>query len=123
MASRSQRKSKTKKSEGKRLRATAVAINKDEHVLLVHDKGKRSYSLQGGGINSNEPTISAATRDVFEDNWNGPSSTDIQKKLTSGNPSIEVGVGQYGYELYVSPTNLEPGEEEMIAEALQAEFS
>ena len=59
----------------------------------------------------------------FEDDWNGPSSTDIQEKLASGNPSIEVGVGQYADELYVSPTNLEPGEAEMIAEALRAEFS
>jgi hypothetical protein len=58
----------------------------------------------------------------FEDDWSGPSSTDIQEKLPSGNPSIEVGVGQYGDELYVSPTNLEPGEVEMIAEALHAEF-
>jgi ADP-ribose pyrophosphatase YjhB (NUDIX family) len=67
MASRSQRKPKTKKSGGKRRRATAVAINKDGHVLLVRDKGKRSYSLPGGGINSNEPAISAATREVFEE--------------------------------------------------------
>jgi len=58
----------------------------------------------------------------FEDDWSDPSSTDIQEKLSSGNPSIEVGVGQYGDELYVSPTNPEPGEAEMIAEALHAEF-
>jgi ADP-ribose pyrophosphatase YjhB (NUDIX family) len=32
----------------------------------VRDKGEKSYSLPGGGINSNEPTISAATREVFE---------------------------------------------------------
>jgi hypothetical protein len=53
----------------------------------------------------------------------GPSSKEIQANLAAGNPSIHVGVGDYGDELYVSPVALESGEAEIVAEALRAAFS
>jgi len=49
-----------------RARGTAVVI-RDGKVLLVRDRGKDRYSLPGGGINHNEPTVSAAAREVFEE--------------------------------------------------------
>ena len=49
-----------------RRRATAVVIHEGK-VLLVQDRGKRPYSLPGGGYNRKEPTVSAAAREVFEE--------------------------------------------------------
>ena len=49
-----------------RPRGTAVVI-KNGKVLLVRDKGKKKFSLPGGGVNKNEPTVSAAAREVFEE--------------------------------------------------------
>ncbi len=49
-----------------RQRATAVVI-RNGHVLLVRDKGRRSYSLPGGGIKKREPSLSAAARELFEE--------------------------------------------------------
>jgi len=49
-----------------RQRATAVVIRNGK-VLLVKDKGHPSFSLPGGKINSNEPTISAAAREPREE--------------------------------------------------------
>jgi 8-oxo-dGTP diphosphatase len=49
-----------------RSRATAI-IFRDSRVLLVKDKGKDKYSLPGGGINHNEPSVSAAAREVHEE--------------------------------------------------------
>jgi len=58
----------------------------------------------------------------FDEGWDGPSSKEIQDNLASGNPSIQVGVGSYGDELYVSPVALEPDEAEIVAEALRSAF-
>jgi 8-oxo-dGTP pyrophosphatase MutT (NUDIX family) len=49
-----------------RQRATAVVF-KHGRVLLVRDKGHQRYSLPGGGIKIDEPTISAASRELFEE--------------------------------------------------------
>ena len=49
-----------------RNRGTAV-IFKDGKVLLVRDKGKSRFSLPGGGINRNEPSVSATAREVYEE--------------------------------------------------------
>jgi 8-oxo-dGTP pyrophosphatase MutT (NUDIX family) len=35
--------------------------------LLVRDKGHHKFSLPGGGIKKGEPTVSAATRELFEE--------------------------------------------------------
>lgn len=34
---------------------------------MVRDRGKSLYSLPGGGIKYNEPSVSAAAREVFEE--------------------------------------------------------
>jgi len=49
-----------------RARGTAIII-RHGNVLLVRDKGKYKYSLPGGGININEPAVSAAAREVYEE--------------------------------------------------------
>ena len=49
-----------------RQRGTAVVI-RDGKVLLVRDKGKHRFSLPGGKIERNEPTVSAAAREVYEE--------------------------------------------------------
>jgi 8-oxo-dGTP pyrophosphatase MutT (NUDIX family) len=49
-----------------RVRATVVVL-RDNKVLLVRDKGKPKYSLPGGGIERNETTITAATRELNEE--------------------------------------------------------
>ena len=49
-----------------RLRATVVVL-RDKKVLLVRDKSKSKYSLPGGGIERNETTITAATRELNEE--------------------------------------------------------
>ena len=51
---------------GLRKRATAVII-KNGKVLLVRDKGKQNFSLPGGGIHKDEPTLSAAIRELYEE--------------------------------------------------------
>lgn len=56
----------------------------------------------------------------FEDGWDGPSSKEIQESLAAGDPSIQVGIGNYSDELYVSPTALEEGEAEIVAKAIRA---
>lgn len=58
----------------------------------------------------------------FDKGWDGPSSKEIQEKLAAGNPSIHVGVGNDRGELHVSPVALEPGEAEIVAQALHAEL-
>lgn len=49
-----------------RQRGTAVVM-RDGKVPLVRDKGKRRFSLPGGGINKNEPTVNASAREVYEE--------------------------------------------------------
>ena len=39
----------------------------DGKVLLVRDRGRRRYSLPGGGIHRGEPSISAAARELYEE--------------------------------------------------------
>jgi 8-oxo-dGTP pyrophosphatase MutT (NUDIX family) len=60
-----------------RLRATAVLI-KDGKILLVRDKWHSKYSLPGGEIKKEEPTISAVARELFEEL--GLSATAVIRK-------------------------------------------
>jgi len=75
--------------------------------------------IEDGDLNRQGPTAVF----YFDERWDGPSSKEIQANLAAGNPSIHVGVGNYGDELYVSPVALESGEAETVAEALRAAFS
>lgn len=49
-----------------RVRATAVVVRGGE-VLLVRDRGRRRFSLPGGGVRKGEPSISAAARELYEE--------------------------------------------------------
>ena len=49
-----------------RQRGTAVVIRHSK-VLLVRDKGKHHFSLPGGAIKKDEPTASAAARELYEE--------------------------------------------------------
>ena len=74
--------------------------------------------IEDGDPNRQGPTAAF----YFEDGWDGPSSKEIQEKLAAGDPNIQVGVGNYADELHISPVALEPGEAEIVAAALRAEF-
>jgi len=56
----------------------------------------------------------------FDDDWDGPSASEIQEKLAAGDPSIHVGAGADVGELFVMPVALEPGEAEVVSEAIRA---
>lgn len=51
----------------KRRRSTVLARRKDGRYLLVKEKGNRSYSLPGGGVEPGEPTLLAAVRELHEE--------------------------------------------------------
>ena len=50
----------------KRRRATVLAM-KDNRFLLVQERGQPRYSLPGGGIEHNEPSMLAAVRELHEE--------------------------------------------------------
>jgi L-seryl-tRNA(Ser) seleniumtransferase len=81
-------------------------------------KGLRPV-IEDGDPNRQGPTAVF----YFEEGWDGPSSKEIQDALSAGDPSIHVGVGSYGDELYISPVALEPGEAELVAETLRKQFT
>ena len=49
-----------------RQRGTAIVIRNGK-VLLVRDKGHNKFSLPGGGIHKEEPTVSATARELYEE--------------------------------------------------------
>ena len=49
-----------------RSRGTAVVLREGK-VLLVRDRGKVKFSLPGGGLKHNEPSIAAAVRELYEE--------------------------------------------------------
>ena len=53
-------------STNKRQRATALVI-RDGKYLLVRDKGRRHFSLPGGGIEKGEAALTAACRELGEE--------------------------------------------------------
>ncbi|MBO8182709.1 MAG: NUDIX hydrolase [Archaeoglobus sp.] len=48
-------------------RRAAAVVFKNGKILLVKDKKAKRFSLPGGGIRKNEPTLSAAIREVYEE--------------------------------------------------------
>jgi 8-oxo-dGTP pyrophosphatase MutT (NUDIX family) len=54
------------KEKAMRQRGTAI-IERDGKILLVRDRGARSWSLPGGGIKRHEPSMSAASREASEE--------------------------------------------------------
>ena len=59
-----------------RKRATAIVV-RDVKLLLVRDKGKRNFSLPGGGVNRGEPSLAAAARELFEETRLSPSKVEF----------------------------------------------
>jgi D-glucosaminate-6-phosphate ammonia-lyase len=63
----------------------------------------------------------------FEPSWNGPSGHDIREALAKGDPHIYVQQGsqQGGYfdEIAVDPINLQPGDEQILAQRLRQELT
>jgi 8-oxo-dGTP pyrophosphatase MutT (NUDIX family) len=62
-----------------RKRATGVVV-KDGKVLLVRDKGRRSYSLPGSSTHRDEPAISAVARELYEET--GLSADRVERVMT-----------------------------------------
>ena len=55
----------------------------------------------------------------FESRWKGPKPDEVRAALRSGDPAIHVGAGGYGDEINVVMTNVQPGEERIIADRLE----
>jgi D-glucosaminate-6-phosphate ammonia-lyase len=55
----------------------------------------------------------------FESPWRGPASADVQEALRHGDPPIYIGRGRYRDELWITPVNLQPGEERVVADRLK----
>jgi L-seryl-tRNA(Ser) seleniumtransferase len=74
-------------------------------------------------IEDGDPTRQGPTAAFyFDDDWDGPTAAQVQEKLAAGDPSIHVGAGEDAGEIFVMPVALEPGDAELIAEALRAEL-
>lgn len=69
-------------------------------------------------IEDGDPNRQGPTAVFYFEGWHGPTSQELQAKLAAGDPEIHVGTGNYADELYVSPVALEPGEAEIVAEAI-----
>jgi L-seryl-tRNA(Ser) seleniumtransferase len=63
----------------------------------------------------------------FEPTWNGPAGHTVREALAAGTPHIYVqqGVQQGGYfdEISVDPINLQPGDEDIVAQRLREELT
>ena len=60
------KKTSSSKAKRKRIRGTALVIRNNK-ILLVQDFGKKAFSLPGGGTKNNEPSLSAAIRELYEE--------------------------------------------------------
>lgn len=59
----------------------------------------------------------------FNDEWDGPESRTILERLAARTPSIRLGFGKRGDELFVAPVTLQPGDEEEVAIAIREELT
>ena len=63
----------------------------------------------------------------FEPTWKGPAGHTVREALAAGTPHIYVqqGVQQGGYfdEISVDPINLQPGDEDIVAQRLREELT
>ncbi len=59
----------------------------------------------------------------FNEDWDGLDSLTIRERLAARTPSIRLGYGQRGDELFVAPVTLQPGDEEEITTALLEELT
>ncbi len=74
-------------------------------------------------IEDNDPNRQGPQAVVyFRDGWAGPDSDTVVARLAAREPSIRIGSGGYEDELYVNPSTLQDGEEEIVARALREEL-
>lgn len=55
----------------------------------------------------------------FQRDWGGPGPGAVRDALRAGDPAIHVGTGGYRDEINVVMTNVQPGEERLIADRLE----
>ncbi|MFW6174470.1 MAG: aminotransferase class V-fold PLP-dependent enzyme [Chloroflexota bacterium] len=72
-------------------------------------------SLEDGDPNRQGPQAVI----YFHDEWSGPSIPEIRSMLQEGDPPIYVGGNESRREINVVLTNVQPGEEEVIADRLE----
>lgn len=74
-------------------------------------------------IEDNDPNRQGPQAVVyFRDGWSGPDSDTVVARLAAREPSIRIGNGGYEDELFVNPSTLQDGEEEIVARALREEL-
>ena len=56
----------------------------------------------------------------FEHDWNGPTAAEVRQRLHESDPPIYVGGGGYRGEVNVVMVNVQPGEEQIIADRLES---
>lgn len=59
----------------------------------------------------------------FTPEWRGSSPSEIQQRLTEGDPSVHIGRGGFGDELWVTPVTLQDGEETIVGQRLREELT
>lgn len=74
-------------------------------------------------IEENDPNRQGPTIAVyFRNGWTGPDAEGVLKRLAARRPSIRVGAGNYGNELFITPVTLKDGEEHVVARALREDL-
>jgi len=58
----------------------------------------------------------------FNDDWDGSKSRTILERLAARSPSVRLGYGKRGDELFVAPVTLSPGDEKEVARAIREEL-
>ena len=59
----------------------------------------------------------------FKEDWNGRESREILENLADRTPSIRLGYGKRGNELFIAPVTLQPGDEDEVSSALREELT
>jgi hypothetical protein len=59
----------------------------------------------------------------FNDDWDGPDSQTIIANLAARTPSIRLGYGKRGNEIFVAPVTLQAGDEAEVSKALREELT
>ena len=75
-------------------------------------------------IEDNDPDRQGPNTVVyFNDDWDGPDSQTIIANLAARTPSIRLGYGKRGNEIFVAPVTLQAGDEAEVSKALREELT
>ena len=77
--------------------------------------GGLNVKLEDDGVNREGPQAVI----YFNDNWEGLDPKQIRLMLESGDPAIYAGTGGYGDEINLAMTNVQEGQEKIIAKKLK----